>query len=136
MTELLLQGLHTTTVDAEEMDRQHETLVAIMDELARRDAQRAPKEELSALLLCLADCTLQHFEAEEAAMARTGYAKLDTHCIIHRSLITALNDHRQTFESGGGRLGHKLLSFMKYWLVAHINSVDRHFTHTSPRRSA
>ena len=136
MTELSFQGLHTITLDAAEMDRQHETLVAIMDELERRDAQRAPKEELSALLVRLADCTLQHFEAEEAFMSRTGYPKLDTHCIIHRSLLSALHDHRQTFESGGGRLGHKLLSFMKYWLVAHINSVDRHFTHTSPRRSA
>jgi hemerythrin len=131
MTQLSFQGPHTIAIDAEEMDRQHETLVAIMDELARRDAQRAPKKELSALLDRLTDCTLQHFEAEEAFMARTGYSKLDTHCIIHRSLLETLNYHRQTFESGGGRLGHKLLSFMKYWLVAHINSVDRHLAHTS-----
>jgi hemerythrin-like metal-binding protein len=133
MTELLPRAPHTLSVDVEEMDGQHRGLVDVMDELARRDAQRAPKQELSALLQRLADCTLQHFEAEEAYMARTGYPKLDTHCIIHRSLLAALNGHLQTFEAGGGRLGHKLLSFMKYWLVAHINSVDRHSPSSRPR---
>jgi hemerythrin len=134
MTELT--PLRTIALDAEEMDRQHQSLTAIMEELARCDAQGAPKEALSALLQRLDDCTRQHFEDEEAYMAKTAYPKLDTHCIIHRSLLTALSEHRRTFEAGGGRLGHKLLSFMKYWLVAHINSVDRHLSPPSRRRSA
>jgi hemerythrin len=136
MTELLPRAPRTIALDAEAMDRQHQVLVAIMDELAQRDAELAPKEELSALLRRLADRTAQHFEAEEAYMARTGYPKLDTHCIIHRSLLAALREHLQKFEAGGGRLGHKLLSFMKYWLVAHINSVDRHHSPSSRQPSA
>jgi hemerythrin len=132
----LTPPLHTPALDAEAMDWQHQNLVAIMEELARRDAQGASKEELSALLQRLDDCTRQHFEDEEAYMAKAEYSKLDTHSIIHRSLLSALNEHRQTFEAGGGRLGHKLLSFMKYWLVAHINSVDRHDLCPSRRRSS
>lgn len=124
MTDLLPRKSQTTVLGAEEIERQHERLVAIMGELERRDAARASKQELSGLLELLFDCTLEHFEAEEAFMARTAYPKLDTHSIIHRSLLAALSEHRARFDAGDGRLGNRLLSFMKYWLIAHFNSVD------------
>lgn len=114
---------HSLWID--EMDRQHEAILSLMDDLARRDAERAPKVELTNLLELLTDYTVRHFKDEEAYMAATGYPKLDVHQVIHRDLLLKLEGHLSRFKSGGGRLGADLLSFLKFWLFAHVTGVDR-----------
>jgi hemerythrin len=96
-----------------------------MDGLVQRDAARAPKAELSGLLDTLQEQTEQHFKEEEAYMAATGYAKLDVHQVIHRELLLKLEEHVDRFKAEGERLGAGLLSFLKFWLWAHINGADR-----------
>jgi hemerythrin len=111
-------------LELDEIDQQHEQLVSIMNLLTKRDADRAPKAELAELLEQLVEATLRHFEAEEAYMAGTGYPKLDTHQIIHRDLLATLQRHVGTFYTGHGRLGVQLLSFLKFWLSAHMKGID------------
>jgi hemerythrin len=120
----------------EEMDRQHRFLTALIDGLGKRAAQGASKAELSGLLHQLSDYTVQHFQAEEAYMAATSYPKLDTHQLIHRDLLIKLHEHVSEFKAGSGKLGHRLTSFLKFWLAAHINSVDTYFARHVRQRSA
>jgi hemerythrin len=127
------RGKHSLWI--EEMDCQHETIIWLMDDLARRDADRASKTELGNLLDTLRECTVRHFKEEEAYMAATGYSKLDVHQVMHRDLLIKLDEHMSRFKSGSGRLGVGLLSFLKYWLAAHITGFDRQFPRHPSRRS-
>lgn len=117
------------------MDCQHHTIVSLMDDLIRRDAERASKAELSNLLDTLRAYTARHFKDEEGYMAATGYSKLDVHQVIHRDLLIKLDEHVNRFRDGGGRLGVRLLSFLKYWLSAHITGVDRQYPRQALRRA-
>jgi len=119
-----------------EMDKQHQALLSLMTSLIRRDAERAPRAELSSLLSMLCDCTVQHFKEEEAYMAATGYQKLDVHQIIHRDLLLELDEQVSRFEAGNGRLGAPLLSFLKFWLSPHITGVDRQYARRALLRPA
>jgi hemerythrin len=107
------------------MDQQHRVLLELMANLARRDATGATKAELTEMLEVLRACTLEHFSNEEAYMAKMGCSKLEIHQLIHRDLAKALRDHIREFEAGNGRLGHRLLSFLKFWLCAHIRGADK-----------
>jgi hemerythrin len=135
MTEFSQWGRGKHSLWIEEMDSQHETIIWLMDDLARRDADRASKADLMTLLDTLRECTVRHFKEEEAYMAATGYSKLDVHQVMHRDLLIKLDEHMSRFKSGGGRLGVGLLSFLKYWLAAHITGFDRQFPRHSSLRA-
>lgn len=117
----------------DEMEGQHHAIVSLMDSLYRRDTERASKAELSNLLDTLRDYTAQHFEEEEAYMAASGYPRLDVHQVIHRDLLIKLDAHVERFRAGGGRLGTDLISYLRYWLTAHITGVDRHYARAAKR---
>jgi hemerythrin len=116
---------HSLWID--EMDGQHQAIVALMNSLYRLDGERAPRADLSNLLDTLREYTGRHFKDEEAYMAATGYPRLDVHQVIHRDLLIKMDDHIHRFNAGNGRLGPDLLSYLRYWLTAHITGVDRHY---------
>jgi hemerythrin len=124
------------SLQIEEMDRQHETLIALMSALGERAEEGASKEELSDRLKELSDYTVLHFGAEEACMEAMSYPKLDTHRLIHRDLLIRLREHVGSFEAGDGTLSHRLTSFLKFWLTTHIKSVDMHDARRLSQRSA
>jgi hemerythrin-like metal-binding protein len=107
-----------------------------MSALSERAEKGASKAELSELLKVLSDYTALHFRAEEACMEAIRYPKLDTHRLIHRDLLIRLREHVSGFETGDGTLGHKLTSFLKFWLMTHIKSVDMHDARRASLRSA
>jgi len=126
MTEFFEWERERHSVWIDEMESQHHAILALMNELSRRNAEHAPKAEMEALLSTLSDLTARHFKEEEAYMAATGYPKLDVHQIIHRELSLKLQEHVHRFATGSGRLGADLLSFLNFWLLAHVNGSDRH----------
>lgn len=112
--------LHTAAMEA-----QHETLIELVNLLTERNAAHARKTELSLLLRDLLVFTEQHFKDEEAHMEAIGYGRLDTHQVIHRELLATLRRHINDFDQSEGRIGVQLASFLKFWLIGHINDVDK-----------
>ena len=108
----------------QQIERQHDHLVALIELLIQRDAAQAPTQELSGLLQELHAFIKQHFDDEEQYMLATEYPRLDTHRVIHRELLARLHDHVQRFERGQRRLGNQILSFLRFWLSAHITGQD------------
>ena len=121
-----------TAARAATFDAQHEELLAFIAKILERDAKGALKAELSLLLWQLVSRTEHHFADEEGYMRSTGYARLDTHEIMHTQLLTALRGHAIEFETGTGRLGSRLVTFIKFWLMTHINGMDKDITHGAP----
>ena len=113
--------------EAADQDRQHERLIALIRELVESDRTRAPKREMSDMLDDLSLLTRQHFRAEEECMQAARYARVDIHALIHSRLLTKLHEHIHAFKTGPGRLSCAFLSFLEFWLAAHIGGVDQHF---------
>jgi hemerythrin len=113
---------------ADALDVQHEELGALVARILERDARSALKAELSLLLRQLLLHTAHHFADEEEYMRDTGYARLDTHQIMHRQLLETLRTRVTEFEAGSGRLGTRLITFLNFWLMTHINGMDKDIT--------
>ena len=124
MSELSAWNARGSDIHLEQVERQHEQLVALIELLIQRDAGRATTQELSDLLQELCATTKQHFDDEEHYLSSTGYPRLDTHRVIHRELLAKLHEHVRRFGNGQQRLGNQLLSFLKFWLSAHITGQD------------
>ncbi|UOF01540.1 bacteriohemerythrin [Bdellovibrio reynosensis] len=111
----------TTHVDA--MDNEHKKLIDIMNKLYDRNAAKAPKAELSAIIKELAMWTVTHFEHEEKFFDTLDYSQAKTHKTIHKDLVERLKGHQAEFEKTG-QLGPAFFQFLKTWLTAHIMGID------------
>jgi len=105
------------------IDGQHREMLQLVNRvLAGRRAGRAP-DELVEVLRELVRCTEHHFATEERMMDEVG-AKAARHRAEHRKLL-------QSLERYTDRLDDETLAsaprFLRQWLLAHIEAVDRPF---------
>lgn len=121
------------TVHVGAMDREHETLIGIMNRLHERHAAGASRAELTALVRELGNYTVKHFTNEEAHMASVGFPGLRTHQLIHKELLEKFQGHARAFEASG-QLTEDFFGFLRRWLKAHIKGIDRQYgTHGANR---
>jgi hemerythrin-like metal-binding protein len=120
----------------DEMDTEHKVLIAKMNEIHDRVAAGASKTVLSPLLDGLADVTKKHFAHEEAMMRAAGYAGLENHAWVHKDLLTKLDKHLQAFRAGTGTIGDDFFSFLRLWLTAHIQGIDKKYAPVLGKRVA
>ena len=113
--------------DIEAIDRQHRRLVDLINQLHSAMRRRAGQRVLSSILAELADYTKQHFKDEESLMKKHGYEDLDAHRQIHRKLVDQVVEFKQRFESGDATVSMELMTFLKDWLLNHIDKVDRKY---------
>lgn len=80
------------TVRVSEMDREHQTLIGLMNKLHVLYSDKAPKADVGRALDDLAKYTIKHF-ADEEALTRTHFAGLDMHKRIHKDLLAKVTSH-------------------------------------------
>lgn len=114
-------------VHVPKMNTQHENLVRLMNQLYDQHQAGARKPELDALLIKLRDLTVQHFNEEEAFLDSIGYPGASTHKKIHQELVTNFGQHYRAFAAGSGEISSDFFGFLKLWLTAHIQHVDRKY---------
>jgi hemerythrin-like metal-binding protein len=123
-------------VGVDAMNGEHKRLIEIMNRLHARNAGGADRQELARIVVELADYTVEHFAHEERFMSSVGYPEVEKHKLIHRDLLEKLGGHRARFEKAGGTLDEEFFAFLKLWLVAHIQGLDKKYgahTQTSGR---
>lgn len=128
MAEFLGRVLERRCIEFEEMEAEHEVLLQQMETLARRELSGAAKADLSRLLGELDKHIVQHFANEEACMAANDYPRLKAHRAIHEDLLATLRERVGEFEAGDGKLGNRMLSFLRFTLSAHIRGFDKPYT--------
>ena len=114
------------SVSVDEMDDEHQTLIAIMNQLHSRAEEGAERSELEELLGELAIFTTRHFRNEELYMRSIGFPGLESHARIHADLLAKFDDHARAFERTG-ELGAAFFHFLRNWLAAHIRGIDRKY---------
>ncbi len=126
MSDFLKWDPEEYTVWVGSMDREHETLIAIMNRLHARRAAGAERAELARIAGELAAFTVKHFRDEEAYMESIGFAGLASHRIIHKDLLQKFTQHMQAFEASGA-FTEDFFKFLRHWLTAHIRGIDRKY---------
>ena len=112
------------SVSVGEIDRQHGTLIDMVNELHDAMRQMKSKEVIEPILDRLTNYTLTHFSTEEKYMTKFNYAGYDAHKAEHESFVAKVSEFRKDYENGRITLTMTLMNFLKDWLVKHIQGTD------------
>lgn len=118
-----------------EIDRQHRSLIGLINQLHEALSDADPQEKLQAVFAATADYVRNHFVFEESYMERLGYEDFDLHKERHQELLNQLGHMRRLFDAGLFTVSPELVKFLKEWVTAHILQCDRSYAGLAARRS-
>jgi hemerythrin len=108
------------------MNDEHKCLLEYMNHLFEVDQSKAPIPEQKKILDKLKDATVEHFKHEEVYMEKIGWENLASHRYIHQTLLENFNKHYTKF-SEEGKFSDEFFHFLKFWLSAHIQGIDKKY---------
>ena len=115
------------SVKVKKFDDQHKKLVDLVNQL--HDAMKAGQGNamLGVVLQSLITYTATHFKDEEQVMQANGYPDLVRHKGEHEKLVKQVLDLQKKFQAGGSVLTMTVMSFLKDWLITHIQGEDKKY---------
>jgi hemerythrin len=111
----------------EMIDRQHQELYRIVDELRVACDQGLADDRVDRVLVWLLSYTIEHFAAEEDLMVRSGYpaSSLNAHVGEHDDLKRRVDELLKQHERGELATALPVVELMHEWMGTHIDQVDR-----------
>lgn len=111
----------------EMIDRQHQELYRIADELRVACDQGLAHDRVDRVLVWLLSYTIEHFAAEEDLMVRSGYPEsaLNAHVGEHDDLKRRVAELLKQHERGELATALPVVELMHEWMGTHIDQVDR-----------
>ena len=106
------------------VDKQHEGLFKMVNELHAAILDERGKEVLTPTLEKLAKYTVEHFQSEEALMNRVQYPGLSAHKQKHDDLTKQVKELIEKYQTGKAVLTMTLSNFLANWLRHHIKQDD------------
>ncbi len=115
------------SVDVAMIDKQHQKLIDMINEL--HDAMRQGKGSavLGRILNGLISYTDSHFKTEEKYFDQFGYPDTEAHKKAHEAFVRKVSDFRDGFEQGRTGLSIEIMNFLSDWLRQHIQGVDKKY---------
>ncbi|BCV52505.1 bacteriohemerythrin [Shewanella algae] len=111
----------------EEINRQHQRLVSLINELHRTLEEAYGLEAIKRIVQGLVDYTANHFAYEEELFARFGYPQTEQHKLKHQQLVAKVLDFQKRVANGED-VADELMAFLKSWLINHIQGSDKEYT--------
>ena len=117
------------SVEVASVDREHQELINILNELYDSIAKGAGQEAVSETLARLTAYTEHHFRHEEALFSRTSYPDVAVHRRQHADMVGWLAEWQRRYEGGDlSGLSLEVVNYLKNWLFDHILGTDRQYT--------
>jgi hemerythrin-like metal-binding protein len=116
------------SVGVESLDKDHQKLMKMVNEL--HDAMKAGhgKEPLGKILDALTNYTRVHFAREERFFVQTDYPAAAEHKKQHDELTRQVVDVQQKYKDGAtSLLTVEVMNFLKDWLLNHIQGSDKKY---------
>jgi methyl-accepting chemotaxis protein len=110
-----------------EIDKQHEKLVSLINQLHKIMKLRLGNKKAAEILDELVEYTVTHFGYEEKIMKEYKYDDLVEHSRKHVELIGKVGEFQRQFKQGNAMLTMDLMDFLKDWLVNHIQGTDKKY---------
>lgn len=108
------------------IDRQHESLVALMNNLHEVAGRHPETGELDEAFRALKDYAAEHFALEEQLMAEAGIEEdnLGAHKEAHAAFVRELTELWRTRDQDAKATTEHLLEFLTTWIYRHILITD------------
>jgi len=116
------------SVRVSEIDKQHQQLITILNDLIEARNHEKNIDEISATISKMVEYIDYHFGTEEKYMLRFHYAGLQPHRNEHRSFIQKVLDFRKQLSLGNPTILTDMLSFLMDWLRVHICETDKKYS--------
>jgi hemerythrin len=123
----LFQWNQSYSVRVAELDRQHQSLFALLNQLHDAMLSGEGNAIIQETLALLVEYTDVHFKAEERYFRTFNYHGRRTHELEHAAFIEKLSSLRKRVETGKGRVSVETLDFMRDWLKEHIRHTDQQY---------
>ena len=107
------------------MDKQHRRLVELINQLFTCMKDGGDRMLLGSVVDELVDYTVTHFRAEEDVMRKHDYPELEAHREVHQNFIEQVGQYAEKIKTGERLAPADVYSFLKDWLVNHIEKEDR-----------
>lgn len=117
----------TYNVGIQEVDEQHQVLVALLNQLHEAIREHHGKATSREILDRLAEYTRTHFLLEESLMRLTHYPGFEVHKQQHEDLVGQVQELQRKLDEQDLTITFELLHFLKNWLTQHISDSDRRF---------
>ena len=114
-------------VGMDDINLQHQRLIGLINELYRIMQLNYGLGAIKRVIQGLVSYTANHFAYEEMLFDRYGYGDSDNHKIKHRKLVEQVLSF-QSRVNRGEDVADELMSFLKEWLVNHIQRSDKAYS--------
>jgi hemerythrin len=115
------------SVSIREIDRQHQKLFALFNELYDAMQQGDGNEVIGKVLASVVDYTAYHFAHEEELFRKYGYPDEAAHRAEHANLTEQAKALEQRLRAGQSEVTEVTLKFLCDWLTHHIIVSDKKF---------
>ena len=114
------------SVGVDSMDREHQRLIDLINNLYAAMRSGRSKDAIGTILNEVVDYTKTHFAHEERLMQDSGYPGYDEQKRCHEALIAQVKEILGKLNDGTA-LGQEVMTFLKNWLVNHIQGMDKRY---------
>jgi hemerythrin len=115
------------SVNVGEIDRQHQILITMINDLDAAMRQGKGKDILAKILSGLLDYTKSHFSLEEKYFAQFSYSDTRSHIKEHQLFVGKVAEFQKKFENGSISLSVDIINFLSDWLKKHIMGTDKKY---------
>lgn len=122
----LIEWNDSFSVGVSRYDDQHKKLVVLINRLYAALQAGKANEEMEHILNELVTYTQEHFADEENIMRLHKYPDFETHKNIHHQLVAKVAETQKRFHEGRS-IGVETMSFLKSWLIDHIQKTDKKY---------
>lgn len=123
----LVQWNDSFSVKVVEIDRQHQKLVGMINDLHDAMKQGKSKDVLDKIIKDLIGYAGTHFRTEEKYFDQFGYPDADSHKKEHSDFTKKVAEFKDGFDAGKLGLSIKVMNFLSNWLQNHIKVVDKKY---------
>jgi len=123
----LIQWNDSLSVNVVEIDKQHQKLVGMINDLNEAMRQGKGKDILGKIVNGLISYAGTHFKTEEKYFDQFGYPEANSHKKEHSDFVAKVSEFKDGFEKGKITLSIEVMNFLSDWLRNHIKGVDRNY---------
>ena len=124
----LIQWDDSLSVNIVEIDKQHQKLIALINELGDAMSLGQGRTVVGKIISALLEYTETHFKAEERYFTVFGYPEATGHKKEHAKFIAKVSEFKERVEKGQLALSIDVMNFLSDWLRHHIKGVDKKYT--------
>ena len=123
----LIQWSSDLSVQIEEIDKQHQKLISMINELNDAMRQGKGREVAGRIIDGLVSYTEGHFALEEKYFTKFEYPDAEKHIKEHKHFVKQADAFRGDFVAGKLTLSTQIINFLSDWLGHHIKGTDQKY---------